>query len=78
MLTKADIEEMTVDERVELAIALWNSVHDEVGAVPLHDWQEKILKERLAYSLAHPTAAQPWREVMERIEDRVRNVRSSH
>jgi hypothetical protein len=41
--------------------------------VPLHEWQRQILEERSAAHLAADSSeARPWREVLDRLEGRLR------
>lgn len=61
-MTKADVQELLalpIEERVELAEALWQSIEQE----PLADWQRKLLEERLAEHRRDPEAGIPWEEV---------------
>ncbi len=78
MLTKTEIENMPASDKLELAWMLWDSAFEEENKMPLPEWQKNILDERLSHSLAHPDSARPWREVMDGIEARLKNVRSTH
>jgi putative addiction module component (TIGR02574 family) len=57
--------ELPVDERMELAQILWESVEpeDEARFLPIPDWQRQILDERLADIDRNPGAEQTWEEV---------------
>jgi putative addiction module component (TIGR02574 family) len=51
-MIKKDLErllELPVEERLEIAQALWNSVEpeDEIRFLSIPDWQRRILDERL-------------------------------
>jgi putative addiction module component (TIGR02574 family) len=57
--------ELPVDERMELAQILWESVapEDEAHFLAIPDWQRRILDERLADIALHPDDEQTWEEV---------------
>ena len=48
MLTQADIQKMTVPQRMETIDRLWESIIDSREDVPSPAWHEEILKERAA------------------------------
>jgi putative addiction module component (TIGR02574 family) len=57
--------ELPVDERMELAQILWESVEpeDETRFLSIPDWQRRILDERLANIERNPNDEQTWEEV---------------
>ena len=57
--------DLPVDERMELAQILWDSVEpeDEVRFLSIPDWQRRILDERLAGIERNPSGEQTWEEV---------------
>lgn len=57
--------ELPVDERMELAQILWESVEpeDETRFLSIPDWQRRILTERLANIERNPNDEQSWEEV---------------
>lgn len=59
---------MTVDERLELAEALWSSVEDE-GEAPsvLPAWQRQTLDARIEADEMDPEGGAPWSDVKKRI-----------
>jgi putative addiction module component (TIGR02574 family) len=59
--------DLSVEERLELAEALWESVEVTAHQPPLPDWQRQILDERIAADDADPEAGSPWQEVKQRI-----------
>lgn len=67
-MTRRDVEQLLslpVEERLQLAQMLWESVEaeDEAHFVPIPAWQRQILDERLADLEKNPTDEQPWEEV---------------
>jgi putative addiction module component (TIGR02574 family) len=69
-MTRIEIERealrLSMEERLELAEAIWNSVGME-PPLPLQDWQRQILDDRIAADDAAPEAGSPWPEVKRRI-----------
>ena len=63
----AEILELTVDERLELVEAIWDSIAEVPEAVPLTDEQRRILDERLEDLKRNPESGSPWAEVKARI-----------
>jgi putative addiction module component (TIGR02574 family) len=57
--------ELPIDERMELAQILWESVEpgDEARFLAIPDWQRRILDERLADIKSNPNDEQTWEEV---------------
>jgi putative addiction module component (TIGR02574 family) len=70
-MTKAELKsealQLPVEDRLELAEALWESLEQEPGQIELPAWQREILDERLAADDAAPDAGSPWEEVKRRI-----------
>jgi putative addiction module component (TIGR02574 family) len=59
--------DLPVEERLELAEALWESVEVTAQQPSLPDWQRQILDERIAADDENPEAGSPWQEVKQRI-----------
>jgi len=59
--------QLPVDERLDLAEALWESIDREPGQPSLPEWQRQVLGERLAAVDAAPDAGSPWDAVKRRI-----------
>jgi len=68
MLTKSEIEAMSADESIELAVLLWDHAYEVATTKPLTEEQKQELDRRLEYSLAHPGSARPWKEVMDELD----------
>ena len=68
-----DLLKLPVAERVELAMALWESIENSPEAealFPLTDAQRAELDRRLAEHERDPSTAIPWEEVQRRLRDR--------
>jgi putative addiction module component (TIGR02574 family) len=70
-MTKMQIQrealQLPVEERLEVAEAIWESLESAADQPPLPDWQRKILDERIAEDDADPETGSPWEEVKQRI-----------
>jgi putative addiction module component (TIGR02574 family) len=60
------IDRLSVEDRLALAEAIWDSVVQEADQAPLTEAQRHELERRLADSIAHPEAVTPWEVVKAR------------
>jgi putative addiction module component (TIGR02574 family) len=70
-MTQAELKsralQLPVDQRLDLAEALWESLDQEPAQPALPAWQRQILDERIAADDSAPDAGSPWQEVKKRI-----------
>jgi putative addiction module component (TIGR02574 family) len=70
-MTKAELQaqalQLPVEDRIDLAEALWDSLEQEPVQPELPAWQRELLDERLAADDAVPDSGSPWEEVKQRI-----------
>jgi putative addiction module component (TIGR02574 family) len=59
--------QLPVEDRLDLAEALWESLEQEPLLPEIPAWQREILGERLAADDAAPEAGSPWEAVKQRI-----------
>jgi putative addiction module component (TIGR02574 family) len=71
-LQELGLDRLSVDDRIALAQALWDSVAQEVEQTPLTEVQRKELERRLADSIARPDAVTPWEVIKARALARAR------
>jgi putative addiction module component (TIGR02574 family) len=64
---KSEALQLPVEDRLELAEALWESLEQEPVQPELPAWQRELLDERVAADEAAPEAGSPWEEVKQRI-----------
>ncbi len=57
-----DLDTLSDEERIDLAVALWESVGEEGKALPLTLGQAKELDRRVAAYRQDPSSGTPWRE----------------
>lgn len=68
-------EGLPVQDQIDYVQSLWDSIAASADQVPLQDWQEALLRERLAAHRESPGDAKPWREVIERAQEHLRTGR---
>ncbi|PYR00808.1 MAG: addiction module protein [Acidobacteria bacterium] len=68
-------DDLPVDEQIDYVQSLWDHIAASVDQVPLHEWQQAILEERLAAHRRAPQESRPWEEVIERLQGRLRDRR---
>lgn len=66
-----DISRLTLDERIQLAEDLWDSVAAETGELPLTEAQVAELDRRLAELARDPDSGESWEVVRGRVEQRL-------
>jgi putative addiction module component (TIGR02574 family) len=57
------IDRLSIEERLQVADAIWDSVVHEVETSPLPEWQRAELERRLADSMANLDTVRPWGDV---------------
>ncbi|HEX7707608.1 MAG TPA: addiction module protein [Thermoanaerobaculia bacterium] len=62
-LSKEEIQEMPVPQRIELIGELWNSVIAAEDALPITDEHRRLLDESIEEYRQNPDAARPWDDV---------------
>lgn len=70
-MTKTDLQReilrLPVEDRLEVAEAIWDSVERTAPSPELPEWQRSLLDERIAADDAEPEAGSTWDEVKQRI-----------
>jgi len=62
--------EMSINERLRLVEAIWDSIAEHPDALPLSGAEREELDRRWAEYLKNPAAGAPWAEVKARITAR--------
>jgi putative addiction module component (TIGR02574 family) len=70
MLTRADILNLSISERIQLAQDIWDSVAEVPESVTLTEEQKAELDHRLDAYHKDPNAGSPWSIVGERLAKR--------
>ena len=66
------IDQLSMEDRLSLAEAIWESVAREIEQAPLPEAQRRELERRLADSIARPDAVTPWETIKARALARAR------
>jgi putative addiction module component (TIGR02574 family) len=69
-ISTADILELSISERIQLAEDLWDSIVVVPDSVPLTKAQKQELDRRLDAYHENPGAGSPWELVRERMRNR--------
>ena len=67
-----EAKRLSVEERVELVTAIWDTVAEDAGAasLPLSDQHRRELDRRLADREQNPDSESSWADVAERLRKR--------
>lgn len=66
------LDRLSLEDRLTLAQAIWDSVARDVEAAVVSDAQQAELERRLADSIARPDAVTPWEVIKARALARAR------
>ena len=62
----------SIEDRIMLVEAIWDSIATEAGALDLTDAQKRELDRRLAAHEANPDDVTPWEEIKTSVQARLR------
>ena len=62
---------LPVEDQIEYVQSLWDRIAASADQVPLQQWQQALLEERLSAHRRAPEDSQPWRNVINRIQGRL-------
>ena len=66
--SESEIRQLPPEERIRLIELLWASFVDDPASLPVTEAQRFELRRRVAEHDADPTAARPWSEVREELD----------
>ncbi|MFN5513171.1 MAG: addiction module protein [Cyanobacteriota bacterium] len=64
---KLEISQLSINERIQLAEDLWDSILDRQDKITLSDTQKQELERRLENYQHDPTAGSSWEDVKQRL-----------
>jgi putative addiction module component (TIGR02574 family) len=67
-LTREEIEQLSVAERVQLAEEIWDSIAATPEQLPVTDAQQQELDRRLERHEREPARTTPWEEVRTKLQ----------
>jgi len=65
-----DLQQLSPMRKLELIGQLWDSLPDSLAGVPMPEWHQQELQQRLAAADADPNAAVHWEDVKSRLRQR--------
>ncbi len=68
-LSDIDIQHLNPSQKLDLITQLWDSLPNSTESIPIPEWHQQELDERLAAADATPDAAIPWDEVRKRLRE---------
>ena len=68
IVTIYELLALPVNERLEIASALWESLSATPEAVPVPDWHLEVIKHRLAEDDTDPSPGESWPDLRRRLE----------
>ena len=63
---------LPVEDQIDYVQALWDHIAANVDQVPLQQWQQALLDERLAAHRRAPNESRPWQDVIAGAQQRLR------
>lgn len=66
---------LPVEDQIDYVQSLWDRIATTAGQVPLQEWQQALLEERLTAHHNAPDEARPWKDVIDRVQERLRTGR---
>lgn len=66
-------DQLTVEEQIDYLQSLWDRIAASADRIPVPEWHQRIIQERLEAYHANPTAGRPWEQVREDIERKLGN-----
>ena len=70
--TVAEIKSLSVDERLNIVEAIWDSIVADAADIEVTPAERELIERRLATYLANPNDVVPWEEVKARALERAR------
>ncbi|MEB3173716.1 MAG: addiction module protein [Cyanobacteriota bacterium] len=64
---RVEISQLSINERIQLAEDLWDSILDRQDKITLSDTQKQELERRLENYQHNPTAGSNWEDVKQRL-----------
>lgn len=65
-------EQLTAEEKIAYVQALWDLIAAKPEDVPVPDWHQAIIDERLAEARSSTAPVKPWSEVRAELQARLR------
>jgi putative addiction module component (TIGR02574 family) len=66
-------DDLTVSEQIDYVQALWDRIVASPEQIPVPEWHQQIIQERLEAYRGNPSAGRAWSDVRADIENKLRN-----
>ncbi len=66
-------DKLPLDEQIDYIQSLWDRIAASPEQVPVPEWHQRVILERLESYKTNPTAGRPWSEVRTNIERKLRD-----
>jgi putative addiction module component (TIGR02574 family) len=70
-------DDLPVEQQIDYVQLLWDRITAQLDRVPVPQWRQQVLDERLAAHEANPEPTTPWEEVREEIRSMASSMRAS-
>jgi putative addiction module component (TIGR02574 family) len=74
-LPPAGFDELPVEEKLDYVQSLWDRIAAHPEDLPVPEWHQRVIEERLAAHRADPEAARPWEQVREEVAAKLKDYR---
>jgi putative addiction module component (TIGR02574 family) len=69
----AGFDSLSIDEKIELVQRLWDRIAAAPDLVPVPEWHQRVVRERLAAYREHPEETLSWPEARDQIQRSLRD-----
>jgi putative addiction module component (TIGR02574 family) len=69
-------DDLSVDEKLDYVQSLWDRIVTAPEKLPVPDWHQRIITERLEAHRTDPGAARPWEEARNEITGKLKQHRA--
>lgn len=60
-------DDLTVDEKLEYLLSLWDMICADAALIPVPDWHKEVLSERLQQRKASSVDVRDWTDIREEL-----------
>ena len=60
-------DDLSIEEKIDYVQSLWGHMAADLDTVPLTNWQQQVLEQRLTEFEKDPENGAPWEEVRDRL-----------
>lgn len=68
-LSGLDIQSLNALQKLDLITQLWDSLPDTLDSIPMPEWHQQELQQRIAAADADPKSSIPWEDVRKRLRE---------